>query len=84
MPRKYWYTRSSREDKLSWLLKNQSLWEGWEDIGDHRKRDVVEKMRKDGLLSEKTNWQDVNLTSLIGEARRLRREVNFRIKKMEE
>ena len=74
MSRRYWFARSSRIDKVSWLLKNQKLWEGWQDIGDPRKRKIFEAMLKDGLVSEKTYWKDLNLIGLIREARRLRRE----------
>lgn len=77
MPRKYWYTRSSREDKISWLLKNQNLWEGWSYCGpfyDPRKKSIVDAMKKEGLFSEKTGWKDIDLDGLIREARKIRRE----------
>lgn len=82
MSRKYWHTKSTRGDKIQWLLNNQSLWEGWEDLGDSRKRPIVEKMRSDGLVSESTYWKDVNLTRLIGEARTLRRTINSKVKEV--
>ena len=80
MGKNHWHTKSTRQDKLEWLLNHQHLWEGWEDYSDNRKRDVVEKMRSDGLVSEKTNWTDVNMTRLVREARKLRRDIMAKVK----
>jgi hypothetical protein len=74
MSSRYWHTKSTRADKLTWLLNNQHLWEGWADIGDPRQKDLVMAMKREGLVSSKTNWSDINLTSLITEARKIRRE----------
>lgn len=74
MSNRIWYQKSSRQNKIDWLLKNQNLWEGWADCFDPRKRSIVEKMREEGLISDKTYWPDDSLTSLINEARKKRRE----------
>lgn len=82
MGKRYWYTKSSRGDKIAWLLNHQKLWKGWVEAPfvDERKRDIVEKMRKDGLISETTYWKDVNVTGLIHEARKLRRTTDDHIR----
>jgi hypothetical protein len=49
------------------------MWEGWGEVGDPRQKEIVEAMVRDGLVSEKTYYQDVNLTSLIIKAREVRR-----------
>lgn len=67
-------TKSTREDKLTWLLNHQPLWDGWMTDSDPRKRSLVEKMREEGLISKTTWWRDLNLTRLIGQARKVRRE----------
>jgi hypothetical protein len=72
MSSKYWHTKSSRRDKITWLLNHQHLWEGWQDIGDPRKRGIFDQMVKDGLVSKNTYWRDLNLTRLINDTRRLR------------
>lgn len=67
---------SSRMDKILWLLANQDLWEGFPSnfINDPRQQIIVARMKEAGLVSNRTNWYDVNLRSLISEARKLRRE----------
>jgi len=37
-------------------------------------------MVKEGLVSEKTYWRDLNLTRLINEARILRRDINSKVR----
>jgi hypothetical protein len=73
MTKRIWHTKSTRQEKVLWLLKHQNMWEGWKDKGDPRQRDIFDAMVRDGLLSEKTYWKDPNFTSLIYEARRVRR-----------
>jgi len=75
-----WHTKSTRHDKLTWLLNHQDLWEGWEELGDPRKREIFDLMVKEGLVSEKTYWRDLNLTRLINEARILRRDINSKVR----
>jgi hypothetical protein len=74
MANRYWHHKSTKADKIQWLLNHQELWVGWNDIGDPRHREIFNEMVKDGLLSEKSYWRDLSLTKLIYEARKIRRE----------
>ena len=67
---------SSQIEKIIWLLKHQCLWEGYPDLGivDTRQKDIVDAMKKDGLVSPNTYWPDVHIGRLINEARKFRRE----------
>ena len=63
-----------RKARIEWLLKHQDMWEGWMNQEDHRHERIVDAMKKDGMISEKTHWYDVPLTNLIHDARTERRE----------
>lgn len=74
---------SSRLDKVTWLLENQDLWLGFPSgiIGsDPRCKDIVDKMKENGLISKSTYWPDVKLHKLISEARKIRREGKWKKK----
>lgn len=70
--RKVWFRKSTRAEKIAWLLKNQKLWDGF-SVADPRWQGIVEKMREDGLISASTYWKDVNIHNLVVDARTLRR-----------
>ena len=68
-----------RQARIDWLLAHPEMWQGWvadSEGGDtrKRKREIVEAMRRDGVISETTYWVDVQLTNLIKDARRQKRE----------
>lgn len=74
--------KQQRAKRIKWLLEHQQLWEGYpyqDPLGrieyrDPRDKEIVEAMKAEGLISKRTYWPDVNLFSLIAEARRLRRD----------
>lgn len=68
--------RSTKLTKVYWLLDRETMWEGWPrgaHGADARHCEIVDAMKKDGLVSPKTNFADINLTNLIIEARWIRR-----------
>jgi hypothetical protein len=60
-----------RADRIEWLLANPKLWEGFPS-GHRSNREIILQMKKDGVLSRKTSPYDVDLRSLVIDARRLR------------
>jgi hypothetical protein len=69
-------TKSTRIEKIEWLLAHQELWERFSADRlpmDARWKSIVEKMREAGLVSWNTRWQDVNVRNLIIDARTIRR-----------
>lgn len=64
---------ATRKDRIDWLLGNQHEWEGYPKIKETRTKSLIEKMKIAKVLSNKTNWYDVNLPNLIRDARRVRR-----------
>lgn len=77
--KKNWKPKSTRMEKIKWLHINFELWSGYPNNTyiDSRHDNIVNLMRKDGLISDKTRNYDVNLHSLISDVRRLRREKNI-------
>lgn len=72
---------STRREKINWLLERQSEWEGFPAESKdmtvaHRKlaRSLFAEMQEDGLISDRTNFHDANIFSMIQAARRQRRE----------
>ena len=64
----------SKQDRIAWLLANQSLWEG---IGVHERTrlwEIAKTMKALGLYSSKTMFCDIRLWNLICDARTQRRE----------
>jgi hypothetical protein len=59
---------SSREAKISWLLKHQLLWKDHEPDDDRNWREIIRLMKVDGLIAPTTYPLDVNVPSLIAEA----------------
>lgn len=68
---------SPRQTRINWLLQNQARWEGypWSDgLRDFdREKALIAEMKTAGVVSQKTNWRDVNLWNLIRQARKQRR-----------
>jgi len=61
---------SSRSDKVAWLIRNQTVWTAYPRGADGIERQVIEKMRQDGLLSANTHNRNVlDLGGLIADAR---------------
>lgn len=67
--------KATRQDRINWLLANQKEWKSYPRIHETRTKVIIEKMKQASVLSEKTNWYDVNLTSLVNDARRKRRRL---------
>ena len=72
---------STRQEKIDWLLERQSQWEGFpaeskDMTGMHRQlaRGLFAEMQEAGLISDRTNFHDANIFSLIQAARRQRRQ----------
>lgn len=68
--------KSTREQKIEWLLKHQSMWEGLKLPEErNRLRNVAERMQEDKLYSCKTYILDVmhSVRNLIQVARTARR-----------
>jgi len=69
---------ADHEARIYWLMANSDLWLGFpqskrecaDDPGATRKRrELVEEMRREGLIAASTNWADVNVFRMIKEAR---------------
>lgn len=65
----------ARTARVLWLVQHRELWEGWlldrdydSPQWDAKKRQVVEAMIKDGMLSPKTYWRDVRLRPMLKSA----------------
>lgn len=80
MPKRVWFRKSTHVQKIQWMLKHQSEWDGFA-INDSRWQGLVEKMKKDGLYAESTYWKDVQIWNLVVETRKLRRMNSTRSKK---
>jgi hypothetical protein len=72
MGSRVWFRKSTRAEKIEWLIKNSDLWYGF-TIADPRWQGIVEKMREEGLVAHSTYWKDVQIWNLIVEARKVRR-----------
>jgi hypothetical protein len=83
MGNRVWFRKSTQTEKITWLLKHQSLWDGF-SVADPRWQGIVEKMREDGLIAESTYWKDVQVWNLVVEARKLRRSRLPRIRSDED
>ena len=69
--------RSTREQKINWLLDHPSMWEGLklpEESG--RVKAIAEKMQEEGLYSKKTFILDIchSVKNIIHVARTARRK----------
>jgi hypothetical protein len=62
-----------RRARIDWLIENQHLWKDFSDNAENfhpdKWKEIVAKMRKNGLVAPTTNWMDVNLANLIKKAR---------------
>lgn len=65
--------RSSKQTKIYWLLANQSVWEGFERHPGHI-IEIFHAMQDAGLYSPFTKWTHSDITSLVSDARKIRRE----------
>jgi hypothetical protein len=63
---------ASTDQRVAWLLENSVLWSGDTPLSKN-KREIVNAMKKAGLVSPKTGWCDIGLESLVLEARRRRK-----------
>lgn len=68
--------RSTRRQKIDWLLNNQSVWEGFpgEDWKTKGPKEVFSAMQKSGLYSDRCHWTHADIHSLVSDARKERRE----------
>lgn len=68
-----------REQRIIWLILHYPLWghlpvppmEPWRESYDWRRqysRPIVKAMQEDGVLSEKTTWDCINLSAHIVDA----------------
>lgn len=67
--------RTSRAQRVAWLLAHQDLWVGYSHTIDNHvpKRPIIEAMRADGLYAPSTVWLDIDLDAIINLARQQRR-----------
>lgn len=72
---------ATRQDRIDWLLNHQKSWEGFPDsvwsgggIAYFIWQRLVAEMKVDGVLSNRTAWNDVAMPKLIQSARTLRRQ----------
>lgn len=73
---------STKKERIAWIAARPEMWAGMPTYdtqartGDYwsRKAAIVEAMKADGLLSQKTGVVDVDVLGLIREARKQRRE----------
>lgn len=73
--------KSTREQKIEWLLKNQHMWEGLKLPEEkNRLRNVAERMQEEGLYSKKTFILDIchSVNNIIHVARKERRNASKR------
>lgn len=80
MTDRIWHRKSTLAQKINWMLKHQSEWDGFA-INDSRWQGLVEKMKKEGLYAESTYWKDVQIWNLVVETRKVRRMNSTRSKK---
>lgn len=66
--------RTTRAEKIQWLLLNQKLWERFPRPGINHSFLIFTAMQQDGLYSVSTRWTDADITGLISDARKQRRE----------
>jgi hypothetical protein len=73
--------KSSRQEKVGWLLAHAGQWCGfpyqWVDMEpQHRElaTAIAKQMRAEGLFSPKTRLLDIDIFGMIQEARLLRRQ----------
>lgn len=59
---------SSRDTKIRWLLSHQLLWLGFAPDNDRNWREIIKRMKLDGLVARTTYPLDINVPSLIAEA----------------
>lgn len=64
---------STKEQKIKWLLDNQSVWEGF-PRHPHHMAEIFSEMQDAGLYSPFTVWTHANIYALISDARKQRRE----------
>lgn len=67
----------TRTERVEWMLANQTLWDRYGGMLSQRvvdRRQIVEKMKNDGVIATSTYWRDVDVEGLIAVARRLRAE----------
>jgi hypothetical protein len=75
--------KSTRQQKIDWLLANQSIWEGYGHrdsmsiVPSDRYKRTVAGMQKAGLWSARNGGKMRDLGILISEARKQRREMQY-------
>lgn len=81
--------KSTKAEKIQWLLKNKPMWEGlgpWSGC-DHltrrseRLRAIAEAMTREGLYSDKYEKFETHIWNLIADARRFARKSAWASKK---
>lgn len=65
--------KSSRWQKVMWLLAHQPVWEGFPSY-QHDSEDVFYAMQAAGLYSKHTVWTHADIHGLVSWARKFRRE----------
>jgi hypothetical protein len=73
--------RHNRSRRVAWLMQNKHLWRdvlprrsSANEKSQRRWKEIVMLMRREGLVQPSTHWSDVNLISLIVEARKQLRD----------
>jgi len=69
--------RYSRSRRIAWLIEHRDLWREVvnrqsliKPQSQRKWREIVRRMQTDGVVQPTTHWSDVNLVSLIAEARK--------------
>jgi hypothetical protein len=69
--------RHNRSRRIAWLIENRHLWRGLltaravaNGRSERRWKVIVRLMQEEGLVQPSTHWSDVNLISLIVDARK--------------
>jgi hypothetical protein len=69
--------RYNRSRRIAWLIEHRQLWQGLlsrrgpgNESLQRRWKEIVLLMQGEGLVQPSTHWSDVNLVSLIGDARK--------------
>ena len=69
--------RYNRLCRIAWLLEHRDLWRevvnrqsSMKPQSQGKWREIVTRMQRDGVVQPTTHWSDVNLVSLIADARR--------------